>query len=417
MSLYVMKFGGTSVGTLDRIRAVADRVIRTKDQGHDVVVVVSAMAGETDRLVALAHSITKMPDQREYDVLVSTGEQVSIALLAMELKQRGYGATSFLGHQVTILTDAAYSKARIKEIRAPRLLEALKRGEIGVLAGFQGIDDNGNITTLGRGGSDTTAVAVAAAIYADVCEIYTDVDGIYTTDPNVCPTARKLSRISYEEMLELASLGAKVLQPRSVEFAMKYNVPIHVRTSFSDVEGSWVTKEVPEMEAVLVSGIAYDRNEAKVSLIGVSDTPGIAAKIFSTLADANICVDMIIQNISAEGRTDLTFTVPKADLTRAVHLIEGIKDIVGAREVKTSTDIAKISMVGVGMRSHSGVAARMFETLANAKINIEMISTSEIKVSCIINARYLELAVRELHDSFGLDRDQVAEENSFARAG
>ena len=417
MGLYVQKFGGTSVGTLDRIRAVARRVVKAKEQGHGLVVAVSAMAGETNRLIALADAMSVSAHQRELDVLVSTGEQVSVALLAMALRDLGHPARSFLAHQVQILTDSAHGKARILSIDAPRLHAALERGEIAVVAGFQGTDAEGNITTLGRGGSDTTAVALAAALGADACEIYTDVDGVYTTDPNMCPTARKIHRICYEEMLELASLGAKVLQTRSVEFAMKYNVPIHVRSSFSEVEGSWVTKEEHDMEAVVVSAVAYDRNEAKISVLGVPDTPGQASRVFEILADANIVVDMIIQNASHDGRTDLTFTVPRAESDQAAQLIRDIGPELGSTGVLVAKDISKVSIVGVGMRSHSGVAAKMFRTLANAGVNIQMISTSEIKISCVINSKYTELAVRELHDAFDLAGDQVREESSFKPIG
>lgn len=413
MALIVQKFGGTSVGSIERIHRVCERIMATREKGHDVIVVVSAMGGETDRLVSLAHQMSERPNDREMDVLLSTGEQVSIALLSMGLQAKGQASRSFLGHQVRIETDNAFGKARIKSIDAPPIFEALKRGEVAVLAGFQGIDRDGNITTLGRGGSDTSAVAVAAAVNADVCEILTDVDGIYTTDPNLEPRARKLERISYEEMLELASLGAKVLQPRSVEFAMKYEVPLHVRSSFSDVEGSWVIKEVSEMEEVLVSGIAYDRKEAKVSLLGVPDIPGVAAKVLAPLAQKNIVVDMIIQNVSEDGRTDLTFTVNQSDLERAVEVLEATSETLGSRGVATDANIAKISVVGVGMRSHAGVASQMFETLAAAGINIQMISTSEIKVSCVIDSRYLELAIRELHDAFQLHGDAVNENDSF----
>ena len=414
MGIIVQKYGGTSVGSIERIRNVARRVIARKADGHRVVVVVSAMAGRTDQLVALADEVTDRPAQREYDVLLSSGEQVSVALLAMTLIDMGHPARSFLAHQVQIRTDAAHTKARIRHIEAPRLMKALDEGEIAVLAGFQGMDDDGDITTLGRGGSDTSAVAVAAAINADLCEICTDVDGIYTTDPNICADARKIDRISYEEMLELASLGAKVLQPRSVEFAMKYEVPLVVRSSFSDAPGSWVTKEVPQMESVVVNGIAYDKKEAKLTLMGVPDIPGIAATVFGALAEENVVVDMIIQNVSEKGRTDVTFTVPKSDATRAQEVIADISARIGAEGTSLDDHIAKVSVVGVGMRSHSGVASTAFKTLADAGINIQMISTSEIKISMVIDGRYLELAVRELHDAFGLAEAQIREEDSFA---
>ncbi len=408
MALIVQKYGGTSVGTVERIQNVARRVARTFDEGNEVVVIVSAMAGETNRLVALASEIAEIPDEREYDVLVSTGEQVTIALLSMCLKSMGYNAKSYLGSQIPMLTDKAFSRARIQEIGDKNIRQDLKNGTIVVVAGFQGTDSDGNITTLGRGGSDTSAVAVAAALKADVCEIYTDVDGVYTTDPRIVPEARKIDRISYEEMLEMASLGAKILQIRSVEFAKKYNVIVHVRSSFDDSQGTLVMKEDQEMEAVLVSGVTFNKDEAKISIFGVPDQPGVAAQIFSPLSQNNITVDMIIQNISHQGATDLTFTVPKADCKKALQIIEGVAEKINARGVSHNTSIAKVSIVGVGMRSHSGVASTMFETLAREGINIEMISTSEIKVSCVISEKYTELAVRILHEAFGLDR-QAAE--------
>ena len=417
MALIVQKYGGTSVGSLDRIRAVAQRVARAKADGHDVVVAVSAMAGETNRLLALAHELSQTPNQRELDAMIATGETVSTALVSMALWNLGVPARSLQAHQARIQTDSVHGKARILSIDAPRLLGAIERGEVAVVAGFQGTDAEGNVTTLGRGGSDTTAVALAAALEADVCEIYTDVDGIYTTDPNVVPTARKIHRISYEEMLELASLGAKVLQTRSVEFAMKYNVPIHVRSSFSDAEGSWVTKEDTGMEQVVVSAVAYDRNEAKISLLGVPDVPGRASVVFNALSEKSIVVDMIIQNASQDGRTDLTFTVPKSDADQAAEIIRGLEPTLGFDGLRVDRNIAKVSIVGVGMRSHSGIAARMFKTLADAGVNIEMISTSEIKISCVINGKYTELAVRELHDAFGLSEEQVQEDDSFKHAG
>ncbi len=411
MALVIQKYGGTSVGDLDRIRNVAERVIRTKQQGHQVVVVVSAMAGETDRLIRLAQQITPQPDERELDVLISTGEQVSVALLAIMLKAMGWDAKSYLGFQIKIATDSAFGKARITGIESERILEDLKQGRVVVVAGFQGVDESENITTLGRGGSDTTAVAVAAALRADICEIYTDVDGVYTTDPNICSKARKLSKISYDEMLEMASLGAKVLQIRSVEFAKKYEVPIHVRSSFNDNPGTIVCKEEEEMERVVVSGVTYNKNEAKIEIMRVPDVPGVAAKLFKPIADANIVVDMIIQTSSTErGCADVAFTVPKADFSKALQIVkESLKEI-GGKEVLSDENIAKVSIVGVGMRSHSNVAAQMFAALAKEGINIQMISTSEIKISCVIDAKYTELAVRALHDAFELDKPTVTEE-------
>ncbi len=402
MSLVVQKYGGTSMGSIERIRNVAQRVARTYDAGNDMVVVVSAMSGETNKLVALANEICDFPDNREYDVLVASGEQVSIALLAICLKSMGYKAKSYHGWQVPILTDSAFSKARIDDIPDTNMREDLKEGTIIVVAGFQGVDAMGNITTLGRGGSDTSAVALAAALTADVCEIYTDVDGVYTTDPNICDKARKVEKVSYDEMLELASLGAKVLQIRSVEFAKKYNVDIHVRSSFNDNPGTMVTKEDKEMESILVSGIAYDKNETKIAVMRVPDTPGIAARILSPLADANISVDMIVQNVSEAGLTDFTFTVTKADFKKALAVTKEIATEVSAGDLHTDENISKISIVGLGMRSHAGVATKMFQTLAKEGINIQMISTSEIKISVIVDAKYTELAVRVLHEAFGL---------------
>jgi aspartate kinase len=411
MALVVQKYGGTSVGDVDRIRNVARRVIRTRDKGHQVVVVVSAMAGETDKLIRLAQQITPDPDEREMDVLVSTGEQITIALFTMTLKSMGCDAKSYLGFQIKIATDSAFGKARITGIESEKMLEDLRNGRIVVVAGFQGVDESENITTLGRGGSDTTAVAVAAAIRADVCEIYTDVDGVYTTDPNVCPKARKLSRISYDEMLEMASLGAKVLQIRSVEFAKKYDVPIHVRSSFNENPGTIVCKEEKEMERVVVSGVTYNKNEAKIEVMRVPDVPGVAAKLFKPIADANIVVDMIIQTSSTEkGCADLAFTVPKTDFSKALQIVKESAKQMGGKEVLSDENIAKVSIIGVGMRSHSSVAAQMFSALADEGINIQMISTSEIKISCVIDSKYTELAVRALHDSFELDKPTVTEE-------
>jgi len=405
MALIVQKYGGTSVGSPERIQAVAERVIRTRKTGDQVVVVLSAMSGETDRLLALAHRVSPNPDERELDLLLSTGERVTIALLAMALRERGYAARSFTGRQVGIVTDDVHTRARIERVAADRVRDALAEDVIPVVAGFQGINEKSDVTTLGRGGSDTTAVALAAALKADRCDIYTDVDGVYTTDPNIVPTASRLDKISYEEMLEMASLGAKVLQTRSVEFAMKYLVPVRVLSSFTDAPtGTLVTKEDRDMEQVVVSGVTYDRNQAKITLLGVPDRPGIAARLFGGIAKEDIVVDMIIQNISQEGLTDISFTVPRADAKKAMDLVSTLVREIGANDVQLTEDIAKVSIVGVGMRTHSGVAARMFEALAREKINILMISTSEIKVSCVIEAKYAELAVRVLHDAFRLDR-------------
>ena len=411
MALIVQKYGGTSVGDIERIKNVARRVLHTKNQGHQVVVVVSAMSGETDKLIRLAQQITPLPDERELDVLVSTGEQVSIALLAIALKDMGADAKSYLGFQIKIATDSAFGKARITGIESEKMLNDLKSGRVVVVAGFQGVDESENITTLGRGGSDTTGVAIAAAMKADVCEIYTDVDGVYTTDPNICPKARKLSKISYDEMLEMASLGAKVLQIRSVEFAKKYDVPIHVRSSFNDNPGTIVCKEDEEMERVVVSGVTYNKNEAKIEIMRVPDHPGVAAKLFKPIADANIVVDMIIQTSSTEkGCADVAFTVPKSDFVKTLQIVKETLKELGGKEVKADENIAKVSIVGVGMRSHSSVATQMFSALSKEGINIEMISTSEIKISCIIHSKYTELAVRALHDAFELDQPAVTEE-------
>jgi aspartate kinase len=405
--LVVQKYGGTSVGSVDRIREVAKRCIATQRAGHDVVVIVSAMSGETNRLLALAKQVNDDPPpeyERELDVIAATGEQVSVGLVSLAIQKAGGASQSFLGSQVRVITDSAFTRARIQSIDAQNIHDALKKGRIAVVAGFQGTDADGNITTLGRGGSDTSGVAIAAALKADVCEIYTDVDGVYTSDPNIVPNARKIDRISYEEMLELASLGAKVLQIRSVEFGMKYGVKIHVRSSFNQNEGTWVVPEEKQMEAVLVSGVTADKNEAKVTLIGVPDKPGTAAKIFQPLSEASIVVDMIIQNISDAGRTDLTFTVPRADLKRTVDLIKRALPEMAEQGIKTDDGIAKVSVVGVGMRSHAGVALRTFEILAREGINILMISTSEIKISVVVEAKYAELAVRVLHDGFELGK-------------
>ncbi len=410
MALVVQKYGGTSMGTVERIRNVAKRVAKTYDAGNDMVIVVSAMSGETNKLVALANEMCEFPDNREYDVLVASGEQVSIALLAMCLKSMGYKAKSYHGWQVPIVTDSVFSKARIEKIDDKKVRADLKDGTIIIVAGFQGIDKEGSVTTLGRGGSDTSAVAMAAGLKADVCEIYTDVDGVYTTDPNICQDARKIDKVSYDEMLELASLGAKVLQIRSVEFAKKFNVDIHVRSSFNDNPGTMVTKEDKDMETVLVSGIAYDKNEAKLAVMHVPDKPGIAAKLLSPLSDANISVDMIVQNVSEAGMTDFTFTVTKADFKKALAITKESAKEVNARDVVTDENITKVSIVGVGMRSHAGVATKMFETLAREGINIQMISTSGIKISVVVDGKYTELAVRVLHDAFGLAGKSAAME-------
>ncbi|MCX7990758.1 MAG: aspartate kinase [Proteobacteria bacterium] len=409
MALVVQKFGGTSVGDIKKIENVARKAIAEYERGNKVVVVVSAMAGETNRLLALAHSITDLPDERELDVLVSTGEQVSVALLAITLKKLGYKAKSYLGSQVKILTDSAFTKARILEVESRNILKDLDEGYIVVVAGFQGVDKDGNITTLGRGGSDTTGVAIAAGLKADVCDIYTDVDGVYTTDPRIYNKARKLKKISYDEMLELASLGSKVLQIRSVELAKKYKVPVHVRSSFTDEPGTIVCEEDKDMEKVVVSGVSYNKDEARITLVNVPDRPGIAAQVFGEISKGNIVVDMIIQNSSIDGTTDLTFTVPKSDLKKALILIEKIAKDLGVKEVLSDDSIAKVSIVGLGMRSHSGVAAKMFEVLGKAGINILMISTSEIKISCAIDEKYTELAVRVLHDAFELDKEPTVE--------
>ena len=410
MALIVQKYGGTSVGDVDRIKNVARRVTQARAAGHDVVVVVSAMAGETDRLIGLAQKMAERPDERELDVILATGEQVSIGLLSLAIQGLGYRARSFTGSQVRIQTDDVHTKARIVSIDADRVRQALAEGEIAIVAGFQGVSAEDEITTLGRGGSDLTAVAMAAALAADVCEIYTDVDGVYTADPNIVSEARKLDRISYDEMLELASLGAKVLQTRSVEYAKNYLVPVHVRSSFNDNPGTMVVKEDTSMEKVVVSGIAYNKQEAKITITRVADRPSIAATLFGRVAEANIVVDMIVQNISQDGSTDISFTVPKTDYARTQEIVRVMLKEIGADKVIGDDKIAKVSIVGVGMRAHSGVAAKMFETLGREKINILMISTSEIKISCVIEAKYTELAVRVLHEAFGLARDAVVED-------
>jgi aspartate kinase len=403
MSLIVQKYGGTSVADPERIMNVAKRVAKTYDQGNDVVVILSAMAGVTDTLIGMAQKVTESPDNRELDVLLATGEQTTCALLAMNLKSMDYPAQSLMGHQVEVMTDHCFGNARIVDIKSHRIRELLDKRHIVVVAGFQGCDPNGNITTLGRGGSDTSAVAIAAAIKADVCEIYTDVDGI--ADPNICPKARKLDSISYDEMLNMASLGAKVLQIRSVGFAKKYGIPVHVRSSFSEEEGTMVVDENSGMERLVVSGVTHDNNQARITLKKVPDQPGIAAKIFSPIADAGIVVDMIIQNTRAGGQTDLTFTVPKNDFKRALAQQKMVAESIGAEEVFGDENIAKISVIGVGMKDHSGVASTMFAALAQENINITMISTSEIRISCVIDEKYTELAVRVLHSAFGLDTE------------
>jgi aspartate kinase len=411
MSIIVQKYGGTSVGSIERIRAVAARVQRTVQQGAQVVVVVSAMAGETDRLIRLAHEAAGVPEARELDMLLATGEMVSIALLAMALQDMGCKAASFTGTQGGIITDSTHTKARIKQITATRVHETMAAGIVPVVAGFQGMSEMQDFTTLGRGGSDLTAVALAAALHADMCEIYTDVDGVYSADPHIVPTARRLARISYEEMLELARLGAKVLQARSVLFAMQYNVPLVVKSSFSEGEGTLITQPDQDMERVVVSGVAADKNQAKITLTRLPDRPGIAAKLFDRIAGANIVVDMIIQNASEGGLTDISFTVPRTDAQQALTLARQLLPALGAEEATLQADIARVSIVGVGMQSHSGVAARMFQALAAENINILMISTSEIKLSCVIQDRYTELAVRVLHEAFQLERGAVTWED------
>ncbi len=406
MALIVQKYGGTSVGTTDRIKNVARRVAKHKAQGHDLVVVLSAMSGETNRLIALAKEIQANPDPRELDVIVSTGEQVTIGLLVMALKELGVDAVSYTGSQVKILTDNSHTKARIQHIDDTNMRADLNMGKVVVVAGFQGVDANGNITTLGRGGSDTSGVALAAALKADECQIYTDVDGVYTTDPRVVPEARKLKTITFEEMLEMASLGSKILQIRSVEFAGKYNVKLRVLSSFQEEgEGTLITfEEDSTVEKPVISGIAFNRDEARVNVIGVPDKPGIAYQILGPIADANIDVDMIIQNVGQDGTTDFSFTVPKAELARTIKVLEGVQAKIGGKSVLGDDKICKVSIVGVGMRSHVGVASTMFRTLAEEGINIQMISTSEIKISVVLDEKYLELAVRVLHKAFGLDR-------------
>lgn len=405
MGIIVQKYGGTSVGSLEKIKFVAGKVAKRYREGNDIAVVLSAMSGETDKLIRLAKEISTSPDPREMDVIVSTGEQVTIGLLAMALKDMGIPARSLLGFQIGIKTDDEFMKARILDIDKEALQKVFAAKEVAVVAGFQGITATRDITTLGRGGSDTSAVALAAVLGAELCEIYTDVDGVYTCDPNICEKARRLDRISYDEMLEMASLGAKVLQTRSVEFAKKHNVPILVKSTFSDEGGTLTTQEDTDMEKEVVSGITYDRNEAKITILGVQDKPGVAAKIFSPLAEKNINVDMIIQNVSADGKlADMSFTVTKTDFEKALGIVRQLSGEIGARDVAGDPTIAKISIVGVGMRSHAGVASKMFQTLSDVGINIQMISTSEIKVSCVIDEKFIELGVRVLHEAFELDK-------------
>jgi aspartate kinase len=407
MALIVQKFGGTSVGNPERIAHVAERVIATRRQGHDVVVVVSAMSGETDRLIGLAKQVAEKPNPRELDVLLATGEQVTIALASMALAKRDCPAVSYTGAQVHILTDSAHNKARILDIDDSRIHRDLKEGRVVVVAGFQGADEHGNITTLGRGGSDTTAVALAAALKADECQIYTDVDGVYTSDPRIVPAAHRLDRVTFEEMLEMASLGAKVLQIRSVEFARKYNVRLRVLSSFEEGAGTLITSEDEGMEEPLISGVTINKNEAKLTMLGVPDKPGIASRILGPVADANIEVDMIVQNVGADGTTDFTFTVSRADYDHTLDILNQVAKEMGARNVEGDNRIAKLSVVGVGMRSHAGIAARMFRTLAAEGINIRMISTSEIKISVVVDEKYIELGARTLHTAFGLDKEGI----------
>ncbi|MFO7877779.1 MAG: aspartate kinase [Desulfovermiculus sp.] len=408
MKVVVQKFGGTSVADLECMQQVQGKVQRKLEQGYKVVVVLSAMAGETDRLLKLARQWSDQPDPCELDVLLTTGEQISVSLFAMLLQKSGIKARSLLGFQIPIHTDPSYGRARILDIDDQNLEELLDRFQVLVVAGFQGCDCHNYLTTLGRGGSDTSAVALAAALQAEVCEIYTDVNGVYTTDPNICPQARKLPKIAYDEMLEMSSMGAKVLQIRSVEFAKKYNVPVHVRSTFSDAPGTFLVQEDEDMEAVLVSGIAYDKDQARVTLVDVFDEPGVAASVFEPLAAANIVVDMIVQNPSREGLTDITFTIPRGDLDRTMQIVNRLRPNLGAREILPDTQVSKVSVIGVGMRNHSGVAAIAFKALQSEDINIIIISTSEIKISCLIEEKYTELAVRTLHEAFGLDQEPAA---------
>ncbi len=413
MALIVQKFGGTSVGSTEKIKAVAERVMGYQQQGNQMVIVLSAMSGETDRLTGFAQDIQKIPNRREMDMLLSTGEQVTIALFAMAAKESGADAVSLLGDQIAIRTDEMHTKARIKSIDTELIKKHLDEGKIVTIAGFQGVTKAGDITTLGRGGSDTTAVALAAALDADACEIFTDVEGVYTTDPNICSKARKIDRISYDEMLELASLGAKVLDIRSVGLAKRYKVPLHVRSTFSENEGTWVVEEDKIMESMLVSGVTYNKNEARITIKHVPDQPGVAAKIFLPISDAGILVDMIIQNTRDGHLTDMTFTVARSDYARAMEILNVVAKEIGAESVSGDEDIAKISIVGVGMRNHSGIASTMFQILAKEGINMEMVSTSEIKVSCVVAEKYTELAVRALHDAFALEKDNMPEEEEL----
>ena len=413
MALIVQKYGGTSVGSVERIEAVADRIAKNHATGDQLIVVVSAMSGETNRLLGLANDLTSDPSPRELDVLVSTGEQVSMALLSMALHVRGIPALSLKGSQVAIRTDSFHNKARIQSIDDRRLRSELAAGKVVVVAGFQGVDENGETTTLGRGGSDTSAVALAAAIKADECQIYTDVDGVYTTDPRVVDGARRLESITFEEMLEMASMGSKVLQLRSVEFAGKYSVPLRVLSSFKEGPGTLISMDEDNvMEAPTIAGIAFNRDEAKLTVIGVPDTPGVAYQILGPIGEANIEVDVILQNVGDEGKTDFTFTVARNDLEKAERILDSYVDDLGAMEWRSDSKIAKVSVVGVGMRSHAGVAANMFKALAEVGVNIQMISTSEIKISVIIEEKFLELAVRTLHSAFGLDQEETGEDNS-----
>lgn len=410
MALIVQKFGGTSVGNVEKIQAVADRVITEYKKGNQMVIVLSAMSGETDRLTSLAQAMQKRPSSREMDMLLSTGEQVTVSLFAMAVKGKGVEAISLLGDQVSIHTDSIHTKARITKIDSEHITKHLEAGKIVTIAGFQGVDEEGDITTLGRGGSDTTAVALAAALNADACEIFTDVEGVFTTDPNICTKARKIDRISYDEMLELASLGAKVLDIRAVGLAKKFKVPVHVRSTFTDTVGTWVVEEEKIMESILVSGITYNKSEARITIKKVPDQPGTAAKIFVPISDAEILVDMVIQNTRDGHLTDMTFTVMRNDYERAMEIVQKIAADIGADSVSGDQHIAKVSIVGVGMRNHSGIASTMFHILAKEGINMMMVSTSEIKVSCIIDEKYTELAVRALHDAFALDKENLPSE-------
>jgi len=404
----VQKFGGTSVGNLERIQATADIVERSVQQGIETAVVVSAMSGETNRLIGLANALCPDADEREMDQLVSTGEQVSAALLAIELQKRGVMAHSYTGVQAGFRTDSSHSRARILSVECERMLSRLERGEVPILTGFQGVNEHGDVTTLGRGGSDTSAVALAIALKADMCDIFTDVDGVYTTDPRIVPQAAKIDRISYEEMLELASQGAKVLQNRSVELAMRYDMPIHLRSSFVDVQGTMVMKEDDVMERAAITGVAYNRDEAKITIKGIPDHPGIASAVFGPIAEAGLNVDVIVQNVSEDGTTDITFTVPRGDYRQAMKIVQGVSEDMKARDVKGDNKVAKVSIIGVGMRSHSGVARKMFETLADKSINIQMITTSEIKITVVIEEQHVDAAVQALHTAFGLDAEGTA---------